>query len=112
MRFVGGGEHASVRLDFEFHAAGFEPADGVLGLETVVGADEFAFAAGITAGEFAGIEAGVGDVATSAAGDADFLEEFGAAFEDGDLGLGRGFRAGDGGEESCGTAADNDDAAH
>lgn len=64
---IGGGEDASVFFGFEGYAVGFEPLDGVLGLEEVEGADEGFTAAGVAIAEGAGVEAGVGDIAAAAA---------------------------------------------
>jgi hypothetical protein len=61
----------------ERHAAGGEPLDGVAGLEAVEGADERPAAAGVMGGQFARVEAGVGDIAASATRNADLGEELG-----------------------------------
>ncbi len=59
--------------------------------------------------EAAGFKAGVGDVAASATGDADFGEGRSGGFEEGDAGFGVGFGTGDRGEVSGGSSSDDDD---
>ncbi len=88
LRGVGAGEHAAVGFGLEGHAAGLEPGDGVTRPEAMERGDESFAAAGIAGAEFAGIEAGVGDVAAAAAGDADLGEELGAGLEKEDFGRG------------------------
>jgi len=58
--------------------------------------------------EVFGVEASVGDVAASAAGDADFVEGVTAGFEDGDVEVGVMAGGGDGPEETGGPSADDD----
>jgi hypothetical protein len=72
LRGIGDGEHAAIALGFEFHAAGFEPGDGVARLENFVRGQQGPPAARIAGGQFARVEAGMGDVAAAPAGNADF----------------------------------------
>ena len=71
--------------------------------------DERAFTARIMLAQPPRIEAGVGDVAASAAGDPDLGEELRAAFEDGDFILRIGPCASNRGEESGRASADDCD---
>jgi hypothetical protein len=66
-------------------------------------------AARIAGGQFTFIEAGMGDIATAAAGNADFGEELRSAFEHRHLGLGRGLGTGDGSKKTRRAAADHND---
>jgi len=67
------------------------------------------FPAGIPRGKVAWVEAGMGDIAAAAAGNADFGEELRATFEHRHLGVGRGLGAGDGGKKTRRAAADHND---
>ena len=58
--------------------------------------------------EVFGVETGMGEVAASSAGDADFVEGMAAGFEDGDVEVGVVAGGGDGPKKSGGPAADDD----
>ncbi len=88
---------------------GLEERNGIAGLETVEGAEEFAAAAWVIADEGFGVEAGVRDVAAAAAGDGDFGKEVSGGLEDSDGGACTGFSTGDGCEDaSCAAPCDDD----
>ncbi len=106
---VGGGKDTSVLFRFEWDAVGFEPLNRVLGLEEVERADEGFAAAGVAITQRAWVEAGVSDVAASAAGDPDFGEWRGGFFEECD-GCGWVIFGGVGGGEDAGcSCADDED---
>jgi hypothetical protein len=107
LRGVGDGKHAAIRLGLERDAACGEPFHRVARGKSLERAEQGAFAARIARGEFARLEAGVGDVAAATAGDADFVEAARGFFEDGHART--GFGGGDGGKESGCAAADHDD---
>ena len=69
LRVVGGGEHASVGLGFDRDAALGEPLNRVLWLPAMEGTAQFTGTTWVVGGELGGVEAVVGDVAASAAGD-------------------------------------------
>ena len=76
------------------------------------GAEEFPSAPGVFLHELVWFEAGVGDVASPAARDADLGEQVGGGLEEGDLaGLTEGFRARDRREEAGGSSAEDGDVA-
>lgn len=62
--------------------------------------------------ELFGVETGVGDVAASTAGDADFVEGMAAGFEEGDVEVGVVLGGGDGSKEAGGPTADDNDVGH
>ena len=97
---VGDGEYSAVVFGFKEDIASLEPVDGFGGTEAGEGSDEGASAAWIAGGKFAWIEARVGDIAPSAAGDPDFGKKVGSFFEKDDLGIGIGLGCGDGGKKS------------
>ncbi len=109
LRGVGDGEHASVGLGFQIHAAQAEPLDGLAGAEARERADEGASAARVALGKLAGIEAGVGGIAASAARDADLGEHMAGFFENRDGGPGIGLGGGDGSEKPRRPAAGDHD---
>lgn len=84
----------------------FEPIDGVLGLESVEGAEEFTVTAGVICDKSFGIEAVVSDVAAATSGDFDFGEEMGRFFREEDVGVGIGLSGCDCAEEACCTTTD------
>ena len=109
---VGDREHAAIRLGLRGHAAGGEPGDGVAGLEAVEGAEQFAAAAGVAFHQLRRLEAGMGDVATAAAGDLDLREQVGRRLEERDLpAAAQSLRAGDRREEAGGSSSDDGDVA-
>ena len=59
-----------------------------------------------------GIEAGVGNVAASTAGDADFVEGMAAGFKKGDAEVGVMLGGGDGTKEAGGPTANDKDVGH
>lgn len=63
--FIGYGEHATIGFCLEFDTTGLKPLNGVLGTETIEGADELTLSARIMSGEKLGILTVVSDVATS-----------------------------------------------
>lgn len=65
---IGCRKHASIRFRLELDTASFEPLDRVTRLEDLEGRQQRGTAAGVMAAQFAGIEAGVGDIAAPAAG--------------------------------------------
>lgn len=106
---VGQGKHATIRFRLKFDPTGLEPIDGLGGAKAGEGADEGATAAGVAGGEFAGVETGVSDIAATSAGETDFGEQVGTFFKEDDLGLGVGFRGGNGGEKPGGAAPGDED---
>ena len=108
MRRVADRKHTTIGLGVKSHAAIIEPFHGVAGTEAAEWANQFLCAARVAGREFTGIKAGVGHIAPAATGDTDFGEEFWATFENGDVGTGCSFGAGDGSEESSRATADND----
>lgn len=90
LRIIGGGEHATVGFDFEFHSLFLEPRNGVGWLEAVECPDEVFDPARIVFDKLSWIVAIVGDVASPAAGDPDLGENFRTAFQNEDV-LGSGF---------------------
>lgn len=73
---VSGGEHPPVGFGLEGDAMVVEPGNSVGGVKAVEGAVQATVATGVVLDEFAGVRAVVGDVATAAARDADFGENF------------------------------------
>lgn len=59
-----------------------------------------------------GVETGVGDVAASTAGDADFVQGMAAGFEEGDVEVGVVLGGGDSPKEAGGPSADDEDVVH
>jgi hypothetical protein len=64
----------------------------------------------VARGQFRGIEAGMGHIATAPAGNADFAQKMSALFQDGDIGPGPGFGARDGRKKSGRAPARHHDA--
>src|SRR5262249_33948601 len=104
LRRVSDREHSAVCFRLEPHIALFEPADGVFGLKTIIRSDKFALAARVIVGEFARIEAGVGYVTTTSAGDAHFFEDLSGFFQDDDFGRRILLGASNGGKKSSSTS--------
>ena len=104
---IGDGEHPAVGFGFKFHAPRLEPGNGVARGEFLERREQCFAAARIADDEFAGLEAGMGDVATAAAGDADFVQHARGFFEQDDPAP--LLRRRDGGEESRRAAADHND---
>jgi hypothetical protein len=109
LRRIGDGEHAAVGLGLQFHAARFKPRHRVAHLKVFEGRQQRPPAARISGDQFTRIEASMGDIAATAAGNADFGEKLRAAFEHRHFGIGRGLGAGDGGKKTRRAAADHDD---
>ncbi len=63
----------------------------------------------IVGAQFAGIKAGVGDIAATAAGNSNFGQKLPGFLEQGDARPRCGFSAGDGGKETSRTPANDDD---
>src|SRR5581483_11912880 len=102
-------EDSPVLLRLEANAALLEPSHRVARLKKRKRPAQSRGAAGIKADQLGRVKTGVGDVATPAAGDADFGEEMAAFLENDDAQVRSGFGAGDGGEKTGGAAADDDD---
>ena len=100
-------EYAAIVLGLELYAARFKPSDGVTWLKDLEGREQRPSAAGIVAAQSARLEAGVSDIATSAAGNANFREELGAFLEQRNSGSWSRFRARDGREETGSATAHN-----
>jgi hypothetical protein len=81
---IGDREHASIFFGFRGHATPSEPFNRVAGLESVEGPEQLASAARVFLHQFGRLEAGVRDVAASAARDADLGEQVRSGFEEGD----------------------------
>ena len=100
---------ASILLGFEFHPARFKPRDGVTRLKDFERPQQRRPAAGIIAAQLASIEAGAGDVATSASRNANFRQELGALLKQGDRDSRRSLRASDGRKETGRATSDDHD---
>ena len=106
---IGNRQHATVGLSFEVHPAQAEPFDRFTWAEPGEWTDERAAASRVALGEFAGIEAGVGDIATPTARDADLREDMAGFFQNGHAGAGIDLGGSDGSEKACCTTTDNND---
>ncbi len=104
---IGGREHPAVRLGFQLHAARFKPGHRVASRELRQRPQQRPAAARIARGKFAGLETGMGDIATAAAGNAHLLEKPGGFLQHGHRRAVR--RRRDGRKESRRAAPDHDD---
>ena len=96
---------AGVLAGFELHPAGFEPGDRVGCLEPFEWPDQRLRPPRIMRGELPRLEASVGDVAASAARDADLRQELRPLLEQRNLRSGRGLGASDGSKKASRTTA-------
>ena len=108
LRGIGCRKHAPVGFGLEVDAVLVKPSDGVGSVEAMKGAMQAAVSSGIVLDEFAGVGAVVGDVAATAAGDADFGEDLFRLFENED-GSDSLLGGGDGSKEPGGPSADDDE---
>ena len=92
-------EYAAIVLGLELYASSFKPGDRVTWLKDLEGREQRPSAAGIVAAQISRLEAGVSDIATSAAGNANLREELGAFLEQRNSGSRSRFRARDRSEE-------------
>jgi hypothetical protein len=107
LRGIGDGKHATVGFGLELHASRREPVDRVLRLEAMKRSNECAPAARISLRQRARIEARVGDVAATAAGNTDFREKLPPTFKQYDMRAWAGIGTCDGREKSRRATTDN-----
>ncbi len=106
-RAVGDRKHAAVILGLQGDAARGEPVDGLGGAPAVERAEKLASAAGIALDQFAGIEAGVGDVAPPAAADGHLAQRAATLLEYDHRSVRRGLARGEGAEDPGRSASDD-----
>src|SRR6266545_4993673 len=109
LRRIACGKHAAISLGFQLHPAGFKPRHRVARRENLEWRQQRPFATRKPGGQLTRIEAGVRDIATAAAGDADFGKELRPALHYRHLGIWSAFGASNGRKKSGrSTAHDND----
>ena len=106
-RIVSNRKHSAVSLGLEFDTSRLEPAYGVARLKFVERSDQFLVSARVTLKQPLDLKAIVGHIASSAAGNSDFVQRLAARFYHRHLGIAKCLRAGDCGEIARCPGADN-----